>query len=43
MMEKLGHGGEGVVLKAKWKSENIEVAVKKLNTSDGAIIKKEVQ
>ena len=42
MMGKLGDGRDGVVLKAMWKSKNIMVAVKKLGTTNAAIIHKEV-
>ena len=42
LKEKIGSGRSGVVLKAFWKSKNIEVAVKKMQilvTSTEAILK----
>ena len=42
MKEKIGSGYSGVVLKAFWKSKNIEVAIKKIHIKSTEAIMKEV-
>lgn len=42
LKEKIGSGCSGVVLKAHWKSKNIDVAVKKIHIKSQEAILKEV-